>query len=154
MASRTIGNDKHKHNLKTVNEEILGLFIDDRGTDKISEAFGWTNEKFSKCLDKMIDFSDFQEAIDKLYDAGKEDALPEGTKTTTLVDFLKSNTFKELGIKLEKPNDYLMIGFIYCAMLTKRGMEDMVMELSGNRMDGKKMAMLLEAFKKATEGRM
>lgn len=120
MASKTVGSDKNKHVLKTCNEEIMGLFIDDRGTDKISEAFGWSNEKFQKTLDKMIDFSNFQESFDKLYDAGKEDTIAEGTKTTCFIDFLKSNTFKEMGLKLEKPNDYFMIGFIYCAMLTKK----------------------------------
>lgn len=149
MGARTVKHDKHEHVLKTVNEEISGVLMDDRGTDKVSETFGWEYKKFEECMDKMEAFFLFQDAADKLYDAGEPDMLPQSTKTSQFADFIKSSSFKQLGIKLETPNDYLMIGFIYCGTITKVGIEDLLDRYSGRGVDPEKMLVLLETFRKA-----
>lgn len=140
---------KHEHTIKTVNENVMGILMDDRGTDKISETFGWKQDKFEKVLLKIEDFILFQQATDRLYEAGEPDMLPASTKTSQFADFLKSSTFKELGIKLETSNDYFMMGFIFCASITKTGMEDLLNRFAGNKFDPEKLLEAFEAFEKA-----
>lgn len=149
MSSRILKHGKHEHTIKTVNENVMGILMDDRGTDRVSETFGWSQEKFEKALTKIEDFILFQNATDRLYDAGEPEMLPRSTKTSQLADFLKSTTFRELGIKLETPNDYFMLGFIFCASITKTGMEDLLSRFSGNKLDPEKMLEVLEVFSKA-----
>jgi hypothetical protein len=108
MATRTVKHNEHEHSVRTVNETIQGLVIDDRDTDSISGAFGWDEEDFRKMTRAYIAFGRFQEAAQEL-----DEDLPRGTMTSVLVEFLKSDTFKRLGIKLTTPNDYFMLGFIF-----------------------------------------
>lgn len=118
MPAREIKHMGHTHNFKTVNEEILGIKIDDRDREKISEAFGWKDEDFYKVMNTMINYMRFQDAAERL----NEGIMPESTKISTLVDFLKSIQFKSLGIQIKTPNDYFILGFIRSNALMKERM--------------------------------
>lgn len=148
MPVKTVKHGKHEHSVKTVNEEYLGIMMDDRGTERISESFGWSDEQFTKCFEKMSAFQDLQNAIDNL-----DDDLPRSTKTSTFLDFIKSNSFKKLGIKLDRPNDYLMLGFIFGSSLIKRGLqEDMPQMMGGSSPE--KLVEIIAKLKRLIEERV
>lgn len=98
---------KEKRLERHVNEVVLGLLIDDRETDKISEAFGWNDDIFDKTYHTLMAYQNMQFAVEAL-----EQDLPESTKISIFTDFLKSNNFKKIGIKIDSPNDYFMLGYI------------------------------------------
>lgn len=110
---KTIKHNGHEHLLRTVNENVLGLLIDDRETDTISGAFAWDGKRFDQICKVLTSYWKFQLAAEEL-----DDDLPRTTKISTLADFLKSNNFKRLGIKIDSPNDYFMLGYSYCAVLS------------------------------------
>jgi len=111
--TKTIKHDNHEHITRTVNEDVLGLLIDDRETSRISEAFAWSDEDFEKVVKSFTAFWKFQLAAEDL-----DEDLPRTTKISSLADYLKSNNFKRLGIKIITPNDYFMLGYAYCAALS------------------------------------
>lgn len=138
MAMRTIKHDDHEHAVKVVNEEVLGIKVDDREKEKISEAFGWPDEKFDMFYQTLKNYKRFVEAAEEL-----NHDLPMSTKNSMFVDFLKSDAFRKLGIKIETPNDYFMLGFLYHAVMQTGGMPQF-----GGIMSGGELADLLEHFKK------
>lgn len=123
MPVREITHDEHKHKFLSVNEEIFGLKINDSGVERISEAFGWPDEKFDKVRDTMRKYFKFLEAAHDL-----DPDMPEHTKVSSLVEYLKSNAFRSLGIKIETPNDYFMLGLIWNAIIV----QDSSMGLGGS----------------------
>lgn len=135
MAIKIIKHDTHEHTTKITKEEVCGLKIDTSNDDTISRAFGWSKEKFDTVWDTMRAFQEFQEAAERL---NKD--LPESTKISVLADFLKSDSFKKLGIKLVTPNDYFLLGCIWSALCVIPGKAIMN---SRNALDG-----LLEMLRK------
>lgn len=112
MAIKITEHGGHKHTSRIIKEEILGLKFDTTNVDDIIEAVGWKQEQaiaFGKQFNK---FHNMQQSIWQL-----DKNLPEPTKTSELVDFLKSKYFQDLGIKLKTPNDYFALGFIYSAVI-------------------------------------
>ena len=108
MATQTITHKDHEHILRTVKEEILGLKLDDtNGSQTISEAFGMNDEDFTKLNKAYGAYLKFTEAAEEL-----DEDLPKGTFISNLVDFLKSPTYKKLGVKLTSVNDFFMLGYI------------------------------------------
>lgn len=118
--TRTRDHDGHEHTTKTIYEEILGIKIDDRETSIISEAFGWKTEKFEKMFDTIRAFSNFQNAAEEL-----DEDLPESTRVSVFADFLKSGSFKKLGIKITTPNDYIVLGYIFGAWIAHERIDEM-----------------------------
>ena len=110
--TKSIKHGNHEHILRLVNENVLGLLIDDRGTNAISQAFAWDEKKSIEMVRKLQAFEDFQHAAERL-----NEGLPESTRVSMFVDFLKSNTFKQLGIPIKTPNDYFMLGFVLAAVI-------------------------------------
>ena len=114
-----MNNDIEKRNTKIVNEQIFGLIVDDRKSDQISEAFGWKKDKFDMFMSAYEKFKNFQFATEDM-----DTDLPLSTKISNLIDFLKSNSFKKQGIKIESPNDYLLLGYVF-ASIANRDMSKM-----------------------------
>lgn len=144
---------KPKRLLRQINEEVSGLLIDDRDTDKISEAFGWTENKFDVVLKTMRNYQRFQIAVDLL-----DEELPQSTKNSALVDFLKSNHFKRLGITLTEPNDYFMLGYVFAISIYLEKREQEPQELMPFGLNPQMMSMnpqnflqFLKAFRKYLE---
>lgn len=108
MAIQTVKHGDHEHVVRSTKETVLGIVIDDSTSEKISEAFGWNEEVFQKFFKTYEAFINFQNAAEEL-----EEDLPKSTKISNLTDFLKSSNFKRLGIKIETPNDYFMLGFLF-----------------------------------------
>ena len=105
---KTITHGDHSHNVKVSKETVCGLNIDSTENEQISGAFGWDDVKFKSMCRALRSFNNFQKAAE---DLNKD--LPKSTKISVLVDFLKSHTFTELGTKIETPNDYFMLGFVW-----------------------------------------
>lgn len=104
----------HQHNFKSVNETILGVVVNDIGKQYMSEALGWDSDKFALLCSTMEKFYHLQEAAEAL-----DEDLPESTKVSGLVEFLKSNAFKKLAFKITTPNDYFVLGWAFCNVLQK-----------------------------------
>lgn len=111
MAVKIVKHDTHEHTTKVIKEEVCGLKIDTSESDTTSHAFGWSKETFDTMWDTMRAFQEFQEAAERL---NKD--LPESTKVSMLADFLKSDSFKKLGVKLVTPNDYFLLGGIWTSL--------------------------------------
>jgi hypothetical protein len=109
---KIIRNGDHEYTIKTVDESVLGLEISDSSTTDIPQAFGMSTEVFKELIKNYIAFYYFQEAAENL-----EPDLPKMTKISCLVDFLKSNSFKKLNIKITTPNDYFLLGFIFSSVI-------------------------------------
>lgn len=115
MASKTFTHGNHEHAIKVTKTEVLGLKIDDTTSDSVFEAFGWSDEKGQEVEKAFMRFNRFQMASVELY---KD--LPWITKNSVLADFLKSDVFKQLNVKLETPNDYFLMGSLFYAVLTEQ----------------------------------
>ncbi len=111
IATQIINRDGKEKVIRSIKEEVLGLVIDDTKSDGIGDAFGWDKEKWDNFFDTYKAFRKFQEAAENL-----DKDLPEGTTISNLADFLKSANFKKLGIKIEKPNDYFILGYMTMAL--------------------------------------
>ena len=114
MAIKIKDHGDHKHTYKVVKENILGIQIDSSFSDNISEALGWPDEKLKSMIDALEKFYKFQQAAE---DMNKD--LPESTKISILADFLKSDVFKKLFIKISTPNDYLLIGLVWAWVMMR-----------------------------------
>ncbi len=147
-----VKDEKEKRLIRQVNEEVSGLLLDDRDTDKISEAFGWGDKKFDKVLRTLTNYQRFQQSIDQL-----EEELPQSTKISQLADFLKSNNFKRLAINIDSPNDYFMLGYCFAIAIyldkkenDPQGMS-MGMPMGGMSMNPQNFLQFLKAFRKYLE---
>jgi len=147
MAVKIIKEDDHEHVLKMVNEEVEGLIADDRKTDLIAEAFGWPEEKFTKFCNTYKAYRDYQLATENL-----EEDLPKSTKVSSLVDFLKSPSFKKLGITLHTPNDYLMVGFAFMAVVNRRDEMNGIPQVMGGEVNGHDLLKILKILSKKNSG--
>lgn len=112
MATKVTTHDDHEHTVRTIKEEVLGIKFDTTTDDTIGGAFGWEEEKFGKFFDRFRAFYKFQEAAQEL-----DEELPHMTKVSGLADFLKSPSFKKLGIKVTTPNDYVVVGYIFSGVM-------------------------------------
>ena len=110
VTTRKVG-DK-EYTIRTITETVLGLVIDDSETDSIANSFGWDDKKYKDICHTFAAFYKFQDAAGDL-----DQELPRMTKISGFVDFLKSNSFKKLNIKIDSPNDYFMLGFVFTTVL-------------------------------------
>lgn len=145
MATKTIKHEGEDLTIKTVKEDVLGLKIDDmnKGGTSIPNAFGWEDEKSVKFMDTFKKFRDFQFSVEEL----NED-LPKGTKVTNLVDFLKSDSFKKLDIKISTPNDYFMLGFTFAGVVSVMEAMKLGSKIGGGIVNGNELLELIKKLKK------
>lgn len=115
MPIQTVDHGDHQHTIKEVKENIFGIEINTEGHDGVSEAFGWKEDDFSALWNSLEKFKNFQHAAEEL-----QEDLPKSTRISVLADYLKSNYFKQLAIKIETPNDYFMLGCIWSMVCTDR----------------------------------
>jgi len=126
MAIKIEDHGDHNHHYRTVNEEIMGLKIDDIDKAFISEAFGLHSDEYAALCNVMEKFFRLQHAAEDL-----EEDLPKGTMLSGLTDFLKSNSFKKLNYKLSTPNQYFMLGFAFEIVISKVDRQNNVGGLMG-----------------------
>lgn len=102
---------------KKVNETIFGIKIDDtkNNTHDLAQAFGWKAEWWSQFAVGLNDFTNYIQAEYHL-----DETEPTPTKLSILVDFLKSDLFTKIGIPIETPNDYVMVGVAWAAAMAAR----------------------------------
>lgn len=106
--TKTITHGGHDHVVKETKVEVSGIKIDTSETHEIDLAFGWEEGKLEQLFKSLEKFHRFQMAAEDL-----EPDLPKGTKLSVLADFLKSDFFRRLEIKMENPNDYILLGLVW-----------------------------------------
>lgn len=104
------GECRHGH-VKT-DVKAYGMVMKDDKENTIPGSFGFGTDNYTKLTKEM--FASFTNVITR---ADLDDDAPHPTKTSMFADFIQSEGFKSLGIKMETPNEYVMLGMAFAMII-------------------------------------